>query len=215
MSAVLSARWSHRPSATVGRGSVRLMAALCVAGLGGASCSAPAHTPSEPAASTATSPACESPGTPGVSAADGGLPELHLPCLGDGPSVDLASLTGRPTLINLWASWCAPCREEMPRLVQAFADNGDAIRFLGINTRDEPAAAREFAAEIGVPYPHAVDADGALLTRLGLPGLPVTLGLDPAGRVVATQIGPMDSAELAAMLARLKSTATPTAPPPD
>lgn len=140
----------------------------------------------------------------GAHTVDGGLPALRLPCLGNGPDVTLSSLTGRPTLVNLWASWCAPCREEMPLLQQAFAEHGQDIRFLGVVTRDEPAVAADVAAATGVTYPSVVDVDGTLLTQLGVPGLPVTLAVDPAGRIVGRQIGQMTSAELASLVQLLK-----------
>lgn len=147
---------------------------------------------------------CESLFTEGVSADDGGLPALRLPCLGDGPDIELPRLAGRPTLVNLWASWCGPCREEMPLLQDAFEEHGAEVRFLGIVTRDEPSVAIDFASSIGVTYAHVVDADGALLDRLGVPGLPVTLGVDPSGRIIARQIGQMDENELSSLLAELQ-----------
>ena len=164
------------------------------------------------AGDSAPAVACEALGEPQAGPGDDGLPALRLPCLGDGPDVTLNALTGRPTLINLWASWCAPCREEMPLLQQAFEDYGREVRFLGVVTRDEPAVAADFAAAIGVGYPHAVDADGALLNSLSVPGLPVTLAVDSAGRIVRTQIGQMTSAELSSLLTELRTISPDTGP---
>ena len=64
-----------------------------------------------------------------------GLPELALPCLGAGDPVQLAGLTGRPRLVNIWASWCGPCREEMPWLQQAH-DTGE-VDVLGVDAEDQ------------------------------------------------------------------------------
>ncbi|WP_346620005.1 TlpA disulfide reductase family protein [Blastococcus montanus] len=108
----------------------------------------------------------------------------------------LDRLTGRPTLVNLWATWCGPCREEMPLLQEAYAHHGEQVRFLGVDVQDAPDAARWFLDEHGVDYPHAVDADGELLRLLGVRGLPVTLALDADGRVVDRVVGQLTSAEL-------------------
>ncbi len=151
---------------------------------------------------------CEQAGASGVAFEDGGLPDLSLPCLGNGPTVQVGALTGRPTLINLWATWCGPCREEMPLLAQAFGERGEAIRFLGINTRDDTGSAADFLSTTGVTYAQAVDAKGELLADLGLPGLPITLAIDSAGRVIARQIGQMSPDELRDLLEQLT-----TAPP--
>ena len=170
---------------------------------------------STPSAASTGPPAvarCEEPAPAGVSTKNIGLPTLVLPCLGGGPDVPLRGLTGRPTLVNLWASWCAPCRDEMPMLQQAFEQHGERFRFLGVATRDTPAIAADFVSGIGVAYPHAVDADGELLTALGVPGLPVTLALDAEGRVLATQIGQMTPEELASIIRELEASMTPSPP---
>jgi thiol-disulfide isomerase/thioredoxin len=91
---------------------------------------------------------------------DGGLPDLTLACLGGGPDVDLSTLEG-PLVVNLWASWCKPCREEMP-VLQAFNEQyGDQVPVLGIDYLDtQPAAALELAKEVGVTYPLVADPGG-------------------------------------------------------
>ncbi|WP_324276988.1 TlpA disulfide reductase family protein [Blastococcus brunescens] len=141
-------------------------------------------------------PACEQLPEDTVPAGADALPQLTLPCLGPGPDVDLHRLTGRPTLVNLWATWCGPCREEMPLLQEAYARHGEQVRFLGVDVQDDPEAARWFLDEHGIDYPHAVDADGELLRQLGIRGLPVTLALDADGRVVDRAVGQLTSAEL-------------------
>lgn len=140
----------------------------------------------------------------------GDLPDLELPCLGGGSAVELRELTGRPTIMNLWASWCGPCREEMPMLQEAFEDHGDTVRFLGVDTRDTAAAALSFLSDSGVGYPQVADVDAALLEDLGVPGLPITLAVDSAGRIVTTQIGQMTPEILQDVLQQLSATAIPS-----
>jgi thiol-disulfide isomerase/thioredoxin len=117
------------------------------------------------------------------------LPALVLPCLGGGPDVALnAAPPGRPTLVNLWATWCVPCREEVPALV-AFADRaGDRVGVVGVLTNDTQVAGLAFARDYGMRYPNVVDDDRATLGRYG-GGPPITLLLDADGRVVHVERG--------------------------
>ncbi|MDT0275584.1 TlpA family protein disulfide reductase [Blastococcus goldschmidtiae] len=143
-----------------------------------------------------TAPPCEElPEEPAAPSAEV-LPSLTLPCLGPGPEISLDRLTGRPTLVNLWATWCLPCREEMPLLQEACARHGQDVRFLGIDTQDDPEAAAAFLSDLGIGYPHAVDADAELLRELGVRGLPVTLAIDEQGRVVDRRVGQLTPEEL-------------------
>ena len=136
-----------------------------------------------------------------LSACPGGLgpevPDLVLPCLGGGPDVVLRSAApGRPTLLNLWATWCAPCVDEVPELVDLSARAGDRLAVVGVLTEDPPSNGLEFARQLGVHYPSLVDEQGDL-KRAFSPGLPVTLFLDTAGRVVHSKRGAFsDAAEL-------------------
>ncbi|TSD94885.1 TlpA family protein disulfide reductase [Skermania sp. ID1734] len=104
-----------------------------------------------------------------------GIPEAVLAgvmvrCLGSTEPVDLgATLAGEPTLINLWASWCGPCREEIP-VLDAYANEPDSIRVVGINVQDKPAAALQLLAELGARYP-SFDDTGAV--KKALPAPPV------------------------------------------
>lgn len=140
-------------------------------------------------------------------AADDGLPALRLPCLAGGPDVSLADLGARPVLVNLWASWCAPCREEMPLIEDAYARSGDRIGFLGVNTEDPRSAAASLLADLDVTFPHVVDEEGRLLAELGLPGLPVTLAVASDGRVIDRQVGQLTVARLDEMVAKLAADA--------
>lgn len=126
-----------------------------------------------------------------------GLKHRELACLSNGPSVDAAGLVGRPTLINLWASWCGPCREEMPLLQAEFERRGGDVTFVGVDTKDGSEQAAAFLASIEVTYPQLSDPDAGLLGDLRSPGLPVTVILDAEGAVSQVKIGPFeDQSEL-------------------
>ena len=124
------------------------------------------------------------------------LPAVTLDCLGPGPGLPLTSLAGRPTIVNLWASWCLPCQRETPRLQEAFTDSGGRVRFVGVDTRDRPGPARDFLHDYRVGYEQLSDPDGVLLSRLGVPGLPVTLAVNPAGRIVYQHVGEIREADI-------------------
>ena len=125
------------------------------------------------------------------------VPETVLPMLtGDvaGPGqVDIRTAgVGRPMLVNMFASWCAPCRIEHPALM-ALKDQGIAI--VGIAYKDEPAATREFLDELGDPFSMVlVDAEGQAGLDLGIAGVPETYVVDAYGRVVAKHTGPLTDA---------------------
>lgn len=119
----------------------------------------------------------------------------------DGQSFDLADLRGRVVVINSWASWCPPCRSEMPAFVDlaATADPDDIV-VLGLNVGDEPAAAEAFMDEQGMTFTNVADPDGAILAAIpGVPpkSLPSTVILDRDGRIAARIIGPTDQIGLA------------------
>jgi cytochrome c biogenesis protein CcmG/thiol:disulfide interchange protein DsbE len=135
-------------------------------------------------------------------AVQGGLPDVTLPCLGEGPSVHLAALRGTPTLVNIWGSWCGPCQKETPFLQRAHARLGAAVRFLGVDTDDSADSALDFAAHVSPPmrYPSVVDDNKAVLLGLhGPSAVPMTLFVDANGRVVHVSIASYDS--VAAVLA--------------
>lgn len=90
---------------------------------------------------------------------------------------------GRPVFLNFWASWCFPCREEMPDIDEAAANHPE-ILFLGIAVEDDPGAARSFAQEIAVSYPLAIDESGTIAAKYPFFGLPTTWLISSDGTIV-------------------------------
>lgn len=180
---------------------MRRVVVLLLAGLLAlAGCTSEPKTAPGPS-STATAPtfavACPSFAARGsnVGAADG-LPDLTLPCLGSaGGTVKLAGAPGVPTVVNIWASWCGPCREEAPLLDQLDRAAGGSVRVLGVVSIDpSPSAADAFATDAKLSYPSVLDKNGELLKARSLqPAMPVSLFVDAEGKVVDTRIGPFAS----------------------
>jgi cytochrome c biogenesis protein CcmG, thiol:disulfide interchange protein DsbE len=103
----------------------------------------------------------------------------------------LGELEGTPVLVNIWASWCAPCRNEAPHLAAAHEEFGDRVQFLGVDILDERGSAREFMREYGWMYPSVFDGTGAIRDGLGILGQPATLFYDASGDLVRTWSGPV------------------------
>jgi thiol-disulfide isomerase/thioredoxin len=157
--------------------------ALTVAGCGGSDEAPPAAAPIAPftdcAALTAPPPAA----APVTLAGEGKpLPEVALPCFTGGQDVAVSAIRG-PAVVNLWGSWCPPCREELPAF-QRFADRAAGkVTVVGVDTRDSRSAASSLAADLGLTYPNLFDPDERLRARLGVSALPATLFVDREGRV--------------------------------
>ena len=120
------------------------------------------------------------------------LPDMVLACLGGGPDVVVrAGATGRPTLVNVWGTWCAPCVKEVPDLREFSERAGDRVGLVGVLTQDTETNGLEFARQFGMRWPSLVDPLGDFF-RAVRPGPPVTLFVDPQGRVVHRKSGPFD-----------------------
>jgi len=109
------------------------------------------------------------------------LPDLKLPCFTGDDEIALRALRG-PAVINIWASWCQPCRTELP-VMQSLADKAAGrLTVLGVDSGDQRDKGADFATDKGVRMPTLFDEKGALLNNLGRINLPVTVFLDSAGR---------------------------------
>jgi thiol-disulfide isomerase/thioredoxin len=122
------------------------------------------------------------------------MPALAFQCAGGG-TLDLARAPGVPTVVNLWGSWCAPCRDELPLFQQVADIAGDRVRIVGVISKDGQRQAESFAADAGVTFPSALDGDGDLMADLGINVLPHTYFLDAAGGLVHTEVGPVASVD--------------------
>lgn len=110
----------------------------------------------------------------------------------------IAALKGYPVVVNMWASWCGPCRFEFPTLQKLSARYGRRIAFLGVNSQDSDDAASTFLAEAPVPYPSYTDPDKKIVAALHATlGLPDTAFYDRSGKLVYLKQGPYtDTKEL-------------------
>ena len=112
----------------------------------------------------------------------------------------LAGLRGTPVVVNVWASWCGPCRVEAPLLQKASERYGERVVFLGVDARDSEDEARDFLRRYAITYPNVVDADEEITGRLGLRGFPTTYIFDRAGKVRASVIGGISEQVLGARI---------------
>jgi cytochrome c biogenesis protein CcmG, thiol:disulfide interchange protein DsbE len=141
-------------------------------------------------------------GSGGSDASDGQrLPEITLTEVQTGVTVDAASLEG-PAVVNLWATWCGPCRQEMPAF-QTVAGEYDDVRFVGVNQGDAGDAAADFLDEVGVTFDQYLDPDGDLTNALKVTGLPATFVLDAEGDIVAMHNGALDEQGIRDLVAEL------------
>ncbi len=133
------------------------------------------------------------------------MPKIALTTLA-GESTDLvAQAAGKPTVVNLWATWCPPCRREMPVLAAAQKKESE-IRFVFADQSENVATVQRYLAETKLELANVlIDADGAIAREVGSIGLPTTLFYSAEGRLVDTHVGALSEATLAAKLERLRS----------
>jgi cytochrome c biogenesis protein CcmG/thiol:disulfide interchange protein DsbE len=153
-----------------------------------------ASTPAPGAAASASAPDGEA-ASAGPGSAVAAMPDLRLPCFTGGEQVALRDVRG-PAVINLWASWCGPCRTELPVMQQLADRAAGRLTVLGVDTGDDRAAGASFADGKGVRMPTLFDADRKLLTAVGRISLPVTIFVDAAGKTYVHPL-PLDAKTLA------------------
>lgn len=123
-------------------------------------------------------------------------PAFDLQAL-DGGQVSLPALRGSPIVLNFWASWCIPCRDEAPLLTAADAAyRAQGLRILGVVYQDSTENARAFMARYGQTYPGLLDPDGRTAIDYGVFGIPETFFIDRSGVVRSRQVGALTEAEL-------------------
>lgn len=125
-------------------------------------------------------------------------PELTLTMLG-GEETTLEQWRGKGIILNFWATWCFPCRAEMPLLAEIDAKHEDVV-VVGVNYLENQESAAGFVREFDIPFPIVVDDRGWLSGELGIRGLPTTIYIDANGQIVGSKIGPVTEAELEAII---------------
>jgi len=125
----------------------------------------------------------------------------------NGQPFDLSSTRGSVTVVNFWASWCAPCRAETPNLESvAKQTQGQGVRFVGVNVKDSRSAAASFMRAKGVSYPSLYDDDGTLAATWPVPvTLPSTVVLDREGRIAARFRAAVSSDDLLPVVQRVSA----------
>ncbi|MET7470292.1 TlpA family protein disulfide reductase [Micromonospora sp. NPDC005686] len=182
--------------------------------LAAAGCTATAGQPERPAPATraerpspfadcaplTVAPTAASPAPAGT--AGDRLPDLTLNCFTGGTPVNLRDVKG-PAVINVWASWCPPCRKELPAF-QRLSERADGrFQVIGVNSRDSRGGAQSIGEDYGVDFPMLLDQGDAFQRALERNAFPLTVLVDADGRIRHTDAtGALDDARLAALLQR-------------
>lgn len=123
------------------------------------------------------------------------LPDVEITELESGAASRLSDIEG-PAVINLWATWCAPCRAEIPAFEEVHQERADEVRFVGINVGEDPGHALEFLADVGATYDQFADEVGDVSTELRATTMPLTVVIDADGVVSTRHLGPMNQDDL-------------------
>ena len=124
-------------------------------------------------------------------------PSFRLPNVREGaPAVSLARFSGRPVVLNFWASWCIPCAKEMPAFQSVSEQVDGRVAFVGVDHQDSRRRALELLGKTGVTYPSGYDPEGRVARSYRLRGMPTTVFISADGRVRAQRAGEMSRDEL-------------------
>jgi cytochrome c biogenesis protein CcmG, thiol:disulfide interchange protein DsbE len=118
-------------------------------------------------------------------------PDFTLDLLGGG-EITLSDLRGKPVVLNIWATWCPPCREEMPaieKVYRSYKELGLVVIGLNLTSQDSEQAISDFVQELGLTFPIALDRDGSVGNRYRPPGLPTTYFIDSQGVIQSVVVG--------------------------
>lgn len=120
--------------------------------------------------------------------------DVTAECLDSSPGVNIAAIKG-PAIINVWGSWCDPCKEELPYFFEYFQTKDPQVQLIGVDVEEKRIEdGRMFARTNGIMWPNLYDADGSTREYFGM-GVPVTWFIDDAGKVLYKKIGPIKSTE--------------------
>jgi cytochrome c biogenesis protein CcmG/thiol:disulfide interchange protein DsbE len=130
----------------------------------------------------------KAPGHPGAGKP---APGFSAPLLGGNGTLSLSDLEGKPVVLNFWASWCGPCKDEAPLLRRAHERFGDRVAFVGVDSHDARSDALAFLHRYRIDYPNVFDGDQQIYRDYGLTGQPETFFIDRSGEIAAHVPGPL------------------------
>ncbi|HUR17618.1 MAG TPA: TlpA disulfide reductase family protein [Acidimicrobiales bacterium] len=152
------------------------------------------------------------PGDSPVNRSSGGrmAPAFAVPDLRDeSRTIELEQLRGHPVVLNFWASWCVPCRKELPAFQAVYSRMGDQLTFLGMNHQDSRDDAVALLRKTGVQYQSGFDPRGRIAQAYALYGMPTTVFISAGGRILATRTGEMSESQLADQIRDLFAVVVP------
>ena len=133
-------------------------------------------------------------------------PSFSLPLLGnEDQRVTLERFAGRPVVLNFWASWCEPCKQEAPEFARVAREFESDVAFLGVTILDGRSAAQDFVKAYDIPYDSVRDVNGSIAKRFKVAGAPETMFIDARGRLVGKFIGNIGDGQLEPLVRQLLS----------
>ena len=127
-------------------------------------------------------------------------PDFELDLL-NGGDLRLSDWNGKIVLVDFWASWCQPCRQEAQNLAQVYSEYLEKpVEFIGVDIWDDPVSAQQYLEQFQVPYPNGIDSAGSIAIAYGVRGIPEKYFIAPDGTIAKKFVGPIKSADLREVL---------------